>query len=62
MTSTLRAFRVGASSRRPRTYRDDRVCNRDDCKTVLSRYNKAEFCHRHAPVHFPRLRGVIKEA
>ncbi len=59
MADTLRAHRIGASSRRPRTFVSDRVCARESCKTVLSRYNKHEFCHRHAPVHFPRLRGVI---
>ncbi len=59
--NNLRAFRPGANARRPRAYSDDRVCERDGCKTILSRYNKAEFCHRHAPVNFPRLRGVISE-
>ena len=60
--NNLRAFRPGTSSRRPRAYSSDRVCEKDDCKTILSRYNKADYCHRHAPVHFPRLRGVITEA
>ncbi len=62
MTNSLRAFRVGSSSRRPRTFSDGRVCQSERCDTVLSRYNKADFCHRHAPVQFPRLRGVITEA
>ncbi len=62
MSTTLRAYRVGSSSRRPRTYNEGRVCGKRSCDTVLSRYNKAEFCHRHAPVNFPRLRGVITES
>jgi hypothetical protein len=31
------------------------------CDTRLSRYNNSEFCFRHAPVKYPRLRGVFTE-
>jgi len=62
VNTALRAQRIGSSSRRPKTFDEDRVCRRPRCDTVLSRYNKTEFCHHHAPVRFPRLRGVITEA
>jgi len=29
------------------------------CETRLSQYNKAEYCHAHAPIRFPRVRGKI---
>lgn len=32
------------------------------CETVLSRYNKREACHVHAPVKFPRIRGRFEDA
>ena len=62
MAQVLKAHKVGSSSRRPRTYTSERTCDASDCSTVLSRYNKAEYCHRHAPPVFPRLRGVITES
>jgi hypothetical protein len=27
----------------------------------VSRYNRSEFCFSHAPVHFPRMRGVFTD-
>ncbi len=62
MAQILKAHKVGSSSRRPRTYTSERVCGSRECSTVLSTYNKAEYCHRHAPPVFPRLRGVITES
>jgi hypothetical protein len=57
----MRASRPGNRSRRPKTFATDRVCFSGGCDTVLSRYNDAEFCHRHAPVRYPRLRGVFSD-
>ena len=57
----MRASRPGSRSRRPKVFADNRVCCADDCDTVLSRYNRAAFCHRHAPVTYPRLRGVFTD-
>lgn len=38
---------------------DQRVCEEPGCDTVLSRYNEFDFCARHQPMVFPRMRGVI---
>jgi hypothetical protein len=46
-------------TRPSRRFATGRVCAKPDCKTKLSQYNKAEYCHAHAPVKFPRVRGKI---
>ena len=62
MPQNMRAHRIGSSSRRPRTYNEGRVCVRKGCDTVISKYNRSEYCHTHAPPKYPRLRGVVTEA
>jgi hypothetical protein len=36
-----------------------RVCVIPECTTTLSIYNKSKWCHAHAPVKPPRLRGKM---
>lgn len=62
MTQTLTAHKVGSTSRRPRTYKSERICEERACTTVISRYNKSDHCHTHAAPVFPRLRGVITQS
>lgn len=38
-----------------------RECAKLGCETRLSQYNKAEYCHAHAPIRFPRVRGKIMD-
>jgi hypothetical protein len=59
--TTLRASRPGNRTRRPKTYDAGRVCALDECGTLVSRYNRSEFCFRHRPVKYPRLRGVFSD-
>ena len=59
MSDILKASRPKGRSRRPKTYDEDRTCAHPECVTQLSRYNRAEFCHTHRPVRYPRLRGVL---
>lgn len=61
MSDIMKASRPQGRSRRPKTYDEGRVCKHDDCTTVLSKYNRAEFCHTHKPVKYPRLRGVLTQ-
>jgi hypothetical protein len=61
MSDIMKASRPQGRSRRPKTYDEGRVCDTDGCATVLSRYNRAEFCHTHKPVKYPRLRGVLTQ-
>lgn len=62
MTDTaIRAARPGSRMRRPKTFAEGRVCEAPECTTVVSLYNRAEFCFRHRPVKYPRLRGVFSD-
>lgn len=62
MTSGISANKIGTGPRRrPRRYTEGRVCSHSDCRTIISRYNAAEFCFRHAPPTFRRLRGVVSD-
>lgn len=58
---TMRATRPGNRARRPKVHKTGRVCAAEACSTVVSRYNKSEYCFTHAPVRYPRLRGVFSE-
>lgn len=57
----IKAARPGSRVRRPKTYDMGRVCDADECTTLISQYNRADFCFRHRPVSYPRLRGVFSE-
>jgi hypothetical protein len=48
-------------TRPSRRFSQDRICAKPGCTTRLSQYNKAEYCHAHAPVRFPRVRGKIMD-
>ncbi len=61
MSDIMKASRPQGRSRRPKTYATGRVCSTKACKTVLSQYNRADFCHMHKPVKYPRLRGVLTQ-
>ena len=61
MSDILRASRPKGRSRRPKTADLGRVCGTEGCDTILSQYNRADYCNRHKPVKYPRLRGVLKE-
>ncbi len=59
MSDILKASRPSGRSRRPKTFDEGRTCAASGCITVLSRYNRSEYCNTHKPVKYPRLRGVI---
>lgn len=61
METSIVASRPSGRSRRPKTYNANRVCTSSECETVLSKYNQREFCHVHAPVKFPRIRGRFED-
>ena len=60
-STVMRAARPGERSRRPKTFGAGRVCDDASCDTIVSRYNKDEFCFQHRPRRYPRLRGVFTE-
>ena len=57
----VKASRPGSRVRRPKKYTEGRVCGATECTTVISTYNRADFCFRHRPVKYPRLRGVFSD-
>jgi hypothetical protein len=57
----LQGARPGNRRRKPKTYDDGRICSDDGCSTLVSRYNRSDFCFSHRPVHYPRMRGVFTE-
>ena len=59
MSDILKASRPSGRSRRPKTFDAGRVCAAPGCITLLSKYNRAEYCNTHKPVKYPRLRGVL---
>jgi hypothetical protein len=58
-TDTFKGEKIQSGRRPSRTYAKGRVCAVGGCETKLSMYNRREFCHVHAPVRFPRVRGRI---
>lgn len=56
---TLRGKAIKGISRASHRYSEGRVCKDDECDTKLSIYNKRDYCHVHAPIKFPRVRGRI---
>lgn len=57
----VKAARPGSRVRRPKKYSEGRVCGSAECSTLISTYNRADYCFRHRPVSYPRLRGVFSE-
>ena len=53
-----------ALPRRSRTYPKGRVCAEEGCTTILSVYNRSEFCWQHEPAepNDPRDSGRRKRA
>ena len=56
-TGAIVGVKLGARSRRPKTEDPGRRCSDPDCDTILSIYNRREFCSPHRPIAFPPSRG-----
>ncbi|MFO7300458.1 MAG: hypothetical protein DIU67_009745 [Actinomycetes bacterium] len=59
MSEIVRGAAIKGVTRPSRRFAAGRVCAKPGCDTKLSQYNKADYCHAHAPVRFPRVRGKI---
>lgn len=59
MSDTLKGKAIKGITRASRHYGEGRICADPGCDTKLSMYNKRDYCHVHAPVKFPRVRGRI---
>ncbi|MGI8794593.1 MAG: hypothetical protein ACR2H3_15700 [Acidimicrobiales bacterium] len=58
MSDTLVGHAIANGSDRPsRSFKRGRVCEEDDCRTILSMYNNGSFCSLHQPMEVPRTRG-----
>jgi len=59
MSEILKGNKVQGKLRAPRQLDGTRRCESESCETLLSRYNKRDYCYAHAPTRFPRLRGRV---
>lgn len=59
MSDTMKGQRLRGGIRPSRSYAEGRVCEYQGCTTKISKYNRREYCHVHAPLRFPRVRGRI---
>lgn len=59
MADTLKGNRLRGGIRPSRKFGEGRVCAEKNCDTLLSQYNRREYCFAHAPVRFPRVRGRV---
>ena len=50
MTDSVRGAAIKGMTRPSKRFATGRVCAKHGCQTKLSQYNKAEYCHAHAPV------------
>lgn len=63
MAGVIPAFRatgLGELPRRSPTYSPGRVCAAEDCRTLLSIYNRSKFCWLHEPARAYVVRGRRK--
>lgn len=51
--------KLGDQGRAPKKGSIGRVCEAEDCDTVLSMYNSKVVCFRHSPTRYPRVRGRV---
>lgn len=61
MSDIVRGAAIKGVTRPSKRFNTGRVCARGGCTTKLSQYNKSEYCHAHAPIRFPRVRGKIMD-
>ncbi len=59
MNESLKGKAIKGITRASRRYSEGRICDDPACDTKLSMYNKRDYCHAHAPIKFPRVRGRI---
>ena len=59
MSDIVKGAAIKGMTRPSRRFAVGRVCAKQGCETKLSQYNKSDYCHAHAPVRFPRVRGKI---
>jgi hypothetical protein len=59
MSDIVKGAAIKGVTRPSRRFAVGRVCSKQGCETKLSQYNKTDYCHAHAPVRFPRVRGKI---
>ena len=49
--------RITKKPRKSKTYGENRVCEKNHCNQILSKYNNQEFCFKHHKVKYARVRG-----
>ena len=59
MSDVVKGATIKGVNRPSKDFGAGRTCKQGDCVTKLSRYNRRDHCHAHAPVKYPRVRGRI---
>ena len=59
MSDIVKGASIKGVNRPSKDFGSGRICKQGDCDTKLSRYNRRDHCHAHAPVKYPRVRGRI---
>ena len=59
MSDVIKGRSIKGVTRPSKDHGPGRVCAKKDCDTLLSRYNRRDFCYLHAPVKYPRVRGRV---
>ncbi|MER3452890.1 MAG: hypothetical protein C4344_04315 [Acidimicrobiia bacterium] len=54
---SIGALPIRGNERPSRTYTPGRRCRHDGCGTILSIYNRDQYCYQHAPPATTRTRG-----
>ena len=57
MSKYINAYNLGRLPRKSKINTDKRECKSDNCSTIVSQYNKTDYCNNHRPVKYPRVRG-----
>ena len=57
MSRYINAYNLGRLPKKSKTIDGQRTCKESNCSTVISIYNKADFCNNHKPIKYPRVRG-----
>tara|TARA_A200000159_G_scaffold78644_1_gene72901 strand:- start:1933 stop:2121 length:189 start_codon:yes stop_codon:yes gene_type:complete len=53
----VQAKRLQGRPRKTKQYDVGRVCDKDGCENIMSKYNDNKQCFQHAPMRQPRIRG-----
>ena len=54
MSNYINAYNLGRLPKKSKTVNEERTCKEGNCSTIVSKYNKSDFCNNHKPIKCPR--------